>query len=191
MAINFPGTPALNDTFTEGSTTWKYDGTSWNVITSVVTTPVAGTNLFTRFSADSGFTTANTPTDNLTIAGGDNTTTSIVGDTLTINSTGGGGDAFGTITADEGSTTAASINDTLNIIGGTNISTSIATDTDNVEINMNAFSIDFLSDVDTTSSPPSTGQVLKWNGAQWAPGADVAEGGSGLDADTLDGFDTI
>ena len=55
MAINFPGTPALNDTFTEGNTTWKYDGTSWNVITSVVTTPVAGTNLFTRFSADSGY----------------------------------------------------------------------------------------------------------------------------------------
>ena len=190
MAINFPGTPALNDTFTEGNTTWKYDGTSWNVITSVVTTPVAGTNLFTRFSADSGFTTANTPTDNLTIAGGDNTTTAIVGDTLTINSTGGGGDAFGTITADEGSTTAASINDTLNIIGGTNISTSIATDTDNVEINMSAFSIDFLSDVDTTSSPPVTGNVLKWDGAKWAPGSDATSGGGGTDADTLDGFDS-
>ena len=185
MAINFPATPVLNDTFTEGGTTWQYDGTTWNVTFS----PAAAPNVFTRFNADSGFTEANIPTDSLTVAGGTNVTTAIVGDTLTITSTGGGGDAFGTITADEGSTVAASINDTLNIIGGTNISTSIATDTDNVEINMSAFSIDFLSDVDTTSSAPTTGQVLKWNGAQWAPGADATTGGAGTDADTLDGFD--
>jgi len=184
MAINFPANPAPNDTFTEGSTTWQWDGTSWNVTTSP-----PGANIFTRFNADTGFTEANIPTDSLTIAGGTNVTTEITGDTLTINSTGGGGDAFGTITADEGSTAAASINDTLNIIGGTNISTSIATDTDNVEINMNAFSINFLSDVDTTSSAPTTGQVLKWNGAQWAPGVDATTGGAGTDADTLDGFD--
>ncbi len=184
MAINFPASPALNDTFTEGSTTWQYDGTSWNVTTSP-----PGANIFTRFNADTGFTVADIPTDSITVAGGTNVTTAIVGDTLTINSTGGGGDAFGTITADEGSTAAASINDTLNIIGGTNISTSIATDTDNVTINMDAFSIDFLSDVDTTSSAPTTGQVLKWNGAQWAPGADATTGGAGTDADTLDGFD--
>jgi len=41
-----------------------------------------------------------------------------------------------------------------------------------------------------SSSAPSTGDVLKWDGSQWAPGADVASGGSGLDADTLDGFDS-
>lgn len=45
-----------------------------------------------------------------------------------------------------------------------------------------------LSDVSSTA--PSTGDVLKWDGAQWAPGTDVASGGSGLDADTLDGFDS-
>jgi plastocyanin len=185
MAINFPGTPALNDTFTEGGTTWKYDGTTWNVSFS----PAAAPNIFTRFNADTGFTEANIPTDSLTVAGGTNVTTAIVGDTITINGTAGGGNAFGTITADEGSTVAASINDTLNIVGGTNIATAIATDTDIVEINMAAFSIDFLSDVDTTSSTPTTGQVLKWNGAQWAPGADATTGGAGTDADTLDGFD--
>ena len=97
---------------------------------------------------------------------------------------------FSTITSDDGSTTADAITDTLNILGGTNILTSIATDTDNVTINMSAFSIDFLNDVDTTSSAPATGNVLKWNGTNWAPGTDATTGGGGTDADTLDGFDS-
>ncbi|MDA9954288.1 hypothetical protein N9D61_08225 [Planktomarina sp.] len=96
---------------------------------------------------------------------------------------------FATITSDDGSTTADAITDTLSILGGTNIATTIATDTDNLTINMNAFSIDFLSDVDTTSSAPATGNVLKWDGAKWAPGVDATTGGAGTDADTLDGFD--
>ena len=50
-------------------------------------------------------------------------------------------------------------------------------------------SIAALSDVDTTTSAPSTGQVLKWDGAKWAPAADVTSGGGGTDADTLDGQD--
>lgn len=50
--------------------------------------------------------------------------------------------------------------------------------------------IDDLADVDTTTSPPSAGQVLKWDGAKWAPANDITEGGLGLDADTLDGQDS-
>ena len=96
---------------------------------------------------------------------------------------------FATITSDDGSTTANAVTDTLSILGGTNIATAIATDSDNVTINMSAFSIDFLSDVDTTSSAPATGNVLKWDGAKWAPGVDATTGGAGTDADTLDGFD--
>ena len=48
-------------------------------------------------------------------------------------------------------------------------------------------SINDLSDVDTGSTAPEPGEVLKWNGTQWAPAADIAAGGAGLDADTLDG----
>ena len=96
---------------------------------------------------------------------------------------------FSTITSDDGSATANTVTDTLNVLGGTNIATTIATDTDNLTINMSAFSIDFLSDVDTTSSAPATGNVLKWDGAKWAPGVDATTGGAGTDADTLDGFD--
>jgi plastocyanin len=96
---------------------------------------------------------------------------------------------FSTITSDDGSTTADAVTDTLSILGGTNIATAIATDSDDVTINMSAFSIDFLSDVDTTTSAPTSGQVLKWDGAKWAPGSDATTGGGGTDADTLDGFD--
>jgi hypothetical protein len=50
-------------------------------------------------------------------------------------------------------------------------------------------SINALSDVDTASSPPTVGQVLKWDGTAWKPAADVAAGGVNVDADTLDGND--
>ena len=41
-----------------------------------------------------------------------------------------------------------------------------------------------------SSTAPTAGQVLKWDGAQWAPGTDATTGGAGTDADTLDGFDS-
>ena len=47
-----------------------------------------------------------------------------------------------------------------------------------------------LSDVDTQSTPPSPGQVLKWDGLKWAPANDATSGGGGFNADTLDGFDS-
>ena len=31
MALNFPINPTNGDTYTEGTTTWIYDGTAWNV----------------------------------------------------------------------------------------------------------------------------------------------------------------
>ena len=36
-------------------------------------------------------------------------------------------------------------------------------------VSLNAFSIDALSDVDTTSTAPTTNQVLSWNGTNWIP----------------------
>jgi len=100
----------------------------------------------------------------------------------------GSGDTFKTVISDDGQVIASG-ESTLNVLGGTNIATAIATDTSNVTINLSAFSVDFLSDVDTTTTPPTSGQVLKWDGAKWAPGTDATTGGAGTDADTLDGFD--
>ena len=48
-------------------------------------------------------------------------------------------------------------------------------------------SINVFSDVDTVTTPPSTGQVLKWNGTNWVPALDATAGGGGLDAATLNG----
>ena len=100
----------------------------------------------------------------------------------------GSGDTFKTVVSDDGQVIASG-ESTLNVLGGTNIATAIATDTSNVTINLSAFSVDFLSDVDTTTVAPQSGQVLKWDGAKWAPGTDATTGGAGTDADTLDGFD--
>ena len=47
-----------------------------------------------------------------------------------------------------------------------------------------------LSDVDTVSTTPTTGQVLKWDGSKWAPADDITSGGGGLDATTLNGFNS-
>ena len=47
-----------------------------------------------------------------------------------------------------------------------------------------------LSDVDTQGTPPTPGQVLKWDGLRWAPANDATSGGGGLNADTLDGFNS-
>ena len=48
-----------------------------------------------------------------------------------------------------------------------------------------AASIDDLSDVDTTTAAPSSGEVLKWNGTNWAPATDSAGGGA------VNGFQTV
>lgn len=48
-------------------------------------------NLWLNITADTGTTTADTPTDTLNIVGGNDITTSIVGDTVTIDYTGSGG----------------------------------------------------------------------------------------------------
>jgi|TARA_B100001094_G_scaffold85289_1_gene81677 hypothetical protein len=51
-------------------------------------------------------------------------------------------------------------------------------------------SVNVLSDVDTVTTPPTAGQVLKWNGSNWVPAADATSGGGSSDADTLDGLDS-
>jgi len=64
-----------------------------NILTSTLNNNAnwaANQNLFETVTADSGSTTANVTTDTLNIVGGTNVTTTIVGDTLTIDATGGG-----------------------------------------------------------------------------------------------------
>jgi hypothetical protein len=186
MALNFPISPNIDDTYTDGTTTWKWDGSVWNIVDGA-----DGVALFKTVAGDTGSATATTATDTITIAGGTDIASSVVGKTLTINYTGSASNPnlFSSIGTDDGTLNATTPTSTVDIIGGTNITTQNSTDTNDIEINVSPFSIDFLSDVDTTTSPPSTGSVIKWDGAKWAPGTDATTGGGGTDADTLDGQD--
>ena len=114
-------------------------------------------------------------------------TTDGAGNFIFADASAGAENAFTAVVSDDGTFTSES-NQTLTIIGGINIATEVVTDSEQLTINLESFPIGFLSNVSTAS--PTSGQVLKWDGSQWAPGTDVAEGGVGLDADTLDGFES-
>lgn len=140
MAINFPATPNENDLHTAGETTWQWDGTAW-VLLSYDTVPDAQ-NAITSVTADSGTLSADSPNEALTIEGGTNVTTAIVGNTLTINSSGGGGgvasNSFATISADGNNIVASSATDTLTLTPGSNITFSVDTGAKSVTINGSA-----------------------------------------------------
>jgi hypothetical protein len=106
----------------------------------------------------------------------------------------------GTVNLPAGSTIGGSAVATTGLItfSGSTISTSVSTITlgKSTSISGNltvtgviGASINALSDVDTASTPPAAGNVLKWDGTAWKPAVDIAAGGENSDADTLDGYD--
>lgn len=93
MALNFPADPTSGDQYTDGTTTWEFDGTVWNVITVA---PVVGTvpNVFNTIAvAGQDNIVAEITNDTLTLVAGENITltTDATTDSITIDSTGGGG----------------------------------------------------------------------------------------------------
>ena len=54
--------------------------------------------------------------------------------------------------------------------GSAKITVTDDTSDDEIDIDFGSVSIDDLSDVDTTTSAPSSGQALKWSGSTWEPG---------------------
>lgn len=84
--------------------------------------------------------------------------------TAWVNTAPAGGFTSFDVAADAGPNQTIGNLNVLTLIGGTNIST-LASAGDNVTINMDPFSIDFLSDVDTTGV--AVNNTLVWTGAQW------------------------
>lgn len=169
MALNFPTNPTNGTTYSDGTSTWQYDGTAWVLLASG-----AGFNSFKTISGDSGSTTANSVTDTLNIVGGTGISTAVSGDTLTITNTGSGAGGGGqniwyVVAGDSGSVVPNSTTDQLNIVGGTDITTSVANDT--VTINYTgsgggATSLNDLTDVNTQGL--GSGSILVNNSAQSA-----------------------
>jgi|TARA_R110002124_G_scaffold111007_2_gene264600 plastocyanin len=192
MALNFPTAPALDETFTDSITTWKWNGTAW--IVDVGASAGANTDTFATVTGDTGTTTANSPTDSLAISGGTNIVTSVLGDVVTISVNGDLGtpdqNLFATFNSDAGSVVASTTTDALTVAGSGTVSTAISGNTLTINGATPTLTITQLTDVDTISTPPIAGNVLKWDGNHWAPGADATTGGAGTDADTLDGFNS-
>ena len=154
------------------------DGSNGQVLTTngsggfTFTTVSSGStqNLFETVDGDTGSTTANAATDTLTIAGGTNISTAVVGDTLTINYVGSPNsgeanqNAFSNVQADTGLAEADNTTDTLTIAGGTNITTSVSGDTVTIAYSGS----NGLGDLDgVTITSPATGAVMAYNGTAW------------------------
>jgi hypothetical protein len=123
----------INGVYQRPTTDYSVAGTTLTFTTAPVDTDaitikelVEGINTLS-FTDDTSTVTTLNAGETLRIAGGSNVTTSISGDTLTINSTASGNL---TIADDSSTTTTLDIaNDTLKIAGGTGITTSLSGDT--------------------------------------------------------------
>jgi hypothetical protein len=146
MAINFPASPSLSDTFTDGTTTWQWDGTAWNIVgaSGNITIP----NSFGAISVDGEENIlADTANSTVTFVAGSNTTitTNPLTDeiTFTASISGGGGEpnqnAFSKIAVSGQDLVIADIaEDTFNLVAGSNITITTNSATDTITINSTA-----------------------------------------------------
>lgn len=176
-------------------------------------TPASSNTTYTVNSVTSGsnaiirLTGSDSSTDDVTIAAGSNISISETGDTITIASTAGGSvtEAFKTISVSgQSDVVADGATDTLTLAAGSNVTitttagsdtiTFASTDTNTtysagtgISLTGTTFAlnaaIENLTNVASTS--PSSGQVLKWDGSQWAPGTDSAGAGASNSFETI------
>lgn len=141
MALNFPANPTNGDTYVEGSTTWQYDGTVWNLVgsQSAVTIPNQFNTVAVSGEDD---VVADSAADTLNLVAGSNITltTDATTDSVTIAAAGGQAgetnqNAFSNV-AVSGQTTveADSTTDTLTLAAGSNITLTTDASTDTVTI---------------------------------------------------------
>src|SRR6056300_1123347 len=118
--------PTTDFTVSSGTLTFGTAPTNGDAVTIKELAEGTGSNILTIVDDTSTSTTINAG-ETLKIAGGSNVTTSITGDTLTINSS-----ASGDLTIVDDSSTSATISlatDTLKVAGGSGVTTAISGDT--------------------------------------------------------------
>tara|TARA_B110000046_G_scaffold143904_1_gene150970 strand:+ start:5921 stop:6586 length:666 start_codon:yes stop_codon:yes gene_type:complete len=111
------------------------------------------------------------------------TATSFSGDGSALTGVGGGGGSSLSV-QDEGSALATAAT-TLNFVGANITATGAGAVKTITVTGGSATALDGLTDVST--SGVTSGQVLKYNGASWAPAADATSGGGGLGDLTIGG----
>lgn len=165
MPLNFPNSPANGQVYTDGTTSWVYDGTTWNLQTD---NGAVGSSLsFSTISVTGqASVVADSNTDTLNLVAGENVTitTNSDTDTIVINSTAAGGgevvasNNFNNIAvAGQNSVVADSADDTLTLVAGTGISITTNQSSDTITITNTSISSpgasDFsdLSDVETAN----------------------------------------
>lgn len=146
MAINFPADPNNGDAFTEGTTTWQYNGTVWNIVGGAGGIVIP--NSFGTIAVDGqDSVVADTASGTLTLVAGSNTTisTNADNDSVTISSSvaGGGGEpnqnAFKYIAVAGQTTVEADLaEDTLTLVAGSNITLTTNAGSDSITINSTA-----------------------------------------------------
>jgi len=113
---------------------------------------------------------AYTSTDGLKVDASGNTTVAGTLD-VTGNITGDvNGNVTGNLDGIVGGTTPAAVTGTT-ITANTGFTGNVTGNVTGQVSDISNHSIDGLSDVDTTTEAPTTGQSLQWNGDKWAPGA--------------------
>jgi plastocyanin len=160
MALNFPADPQLGDTYTEGSTTWQYDGTAWNVLVASGAAAVAQ-NTFSNIDIE-GQTSiaADSTNDTLTFVAGSNITlvTDDATDSITISASATPGtqsNSFETIiVSGQPNVVAESATDQLTLVAGTGIqiTTDATSDTISIASTASAGSTTFATLTDAQSA---------------------------------------
>lgn len=129
MPIDFPSTPSIFDVYTSAGTSWQWDGTAWNVLSSnnIIAIPPASNSFQTISVAGQSNVVADSATDTLTLIAGNNVTitTNAVNDSITISAATGSqaSNSFVTIAiAGQDSVVADSSTDTLTLVAGAGMS---------------------------------------------------------------------
>jgi hypothetical protein len=123
MALNFPNTPTINDTYSDGNSTWQFDGVAWNIAPS---SSAIFPNAYGTVVANGTALSATTSSDSLRINAGNNIAISsdTRNNTLTINANTIASEDIGFyIAADDSTQRLISNRETIQFIGGTGVDT--------------------------------------------------------------------